>query len=78
MTVEELKTAVLALDLEQKKAFMLETLSPLAKDAVKDPSFLMQLFPVFLGILKESGMDLQQLLQFAMMMGNGSGPRAGN
>ncbi len=77
MTVEELKTAVLALEPEQKKAFMLETLSPLAVDAVKDPAFLMQLFPVFLGILKESGMDLQQLLQFAMMMGNnGGGPKA--
>jgi len=29
----------------------------------------MQLFPVLLGILKESGMELQQLLQFAGMMG---------
>ncbi|WP_432823851.1 hypothetical protein [Trichloromonas sp.] len=75
MTVEELKAAVLALDPEQKKAFMLETLSPLAKDVIKDPGFLMQLFPVFLGILKESGMDLQQLLQFATMMGNGAGPK---
>ncbi len=75
MTIEELKAAVLALDPEQKKAFMLETLSPLAKDVIKDPGFLMQLFPVFLGILKESGMDLQQLLQFATMMGNGAGPK---
>jgi hypothetical protein len=78
MTVEELKSAVLALDDEQKKAFMLETLSPLAKDVIKDPGFLMQLFPIFLGILKESGMDLQQLLQFAAMMGNGAGPKANN
>ncbi len=78
MTVEELKAAVLALDPEQKKAFMLETLSPLSKDIIKDPGFLMQLFPVFLGILKESGMDLQQLLQFATMMGNGGGPKANN
>jgi len=78
MTIEELKSAVLALDAEQKKAFILEALSPLAKDAVKDPNFLMQLFPVFLGILKESGMDLQQLLQFAMMMGNNSPSTPGN
>ena len=78
MTVEELKSAVLALDAEQKKAFMLETLSPLAKDAVKDPGFLMQLFPVFLSILKDSGMDLQQLLQFAMMMGNDTRPKTEN
>ncbi|MEJ2201326.1 MAG: hypothetical protein P8X63_09995 [Desulfuromonadaceae bacterium] len=72
MTVEELKDAVLALDAEGKKAFILETIAPLAKDAVKDPAFLMQLLPQFLAILKESGMDLQQLLQFAMMMGNGN------
>jgi hypothetical protein len=69
MTAEELKTAVLALDAEEKKAFILETLPPLAKDAMQDPSFLMQLFPVFLGIIKESGLDLQQLLQFATMFG---------
>jgi hypothetical protein len=40
----------------------------MAKEAMQDPSFLMQLFPVFLGIVKDSGLDLQQLLQFAAMM----------
>lgn len=69
MTTAELKTAVLALSTEEKKAFILETLPQLSKDAMQDPSFLMQLFPVFLGIVKESGLDLQQLLQFAAMMG---------
>jgi len=69
MTVEELKTAVLALDPEEKKNFILGTLPPLTKDAMQDPSFLMQLFPVMLGILKESGVDLQQLLQFATLFG---------
>ncbi len=69
MTVEELKVAVMALEPEQKKAFILETLPGMAKEAMQDPAFLTQLFPVFLGILKESGMDLQQLLQFATMMG---------
>jgi hypothetical protein len=69
MTVTELKAAVMALDVEEKKKFILETLPPLAKDAMQDPAFLMQLFPVFLGIVKESGLDLQQLLQFATMMG---------
>ncbi len=76
MTVEELKTAVLALDDEQKKAFILETLPSMAQDVMKDPTFMMQLFPVFLGILKESGMDLQQLLQLATMMGGA--PSQGN
>lgn len=72
MTVTELKAAVMALDTEQKQAFILETLPPLAKDAMADPSFLMQLLPVFLGIVKESGLDLQQLLQFAAMVGGGA------
>jgi hypothetical protein len=72
MTATELKSAVLALDVEAKKTFILETLPPLAKDAMQDPAFLMQLLPVFLGIVKESGLDVQQLLQFATMMG---GPR---
>ncbi len=70
MTVEELKTAVMALSTEEKKAFILETLPDLAGDVIKEPGFMMQLFPVLLGILKESGMDLQQLLQFATMMGD--------
>ncbi len=73
MTVAELKSAVMALDLEQKKAFILETLQPLAKDAMADPTFLMQLLPVFLGIVKDSGLDLQQLVQFASMFGGGAG-----
>ena len=72
MTVAELNSAVMALTPEQKKAFILETLPPLAKDAMADPSFLMQLLPVFLGIVKESGLDLQQLLQFAAMFGGGA------
>jgi len=69
MTVQQLKSTVMALPLEEKKAFILETLQPLAKDAMQDPSFLMQLFPVFLAIVRESGLDLQQLIQFASMFG---------
>jgi hypothetical protein len=76
MTVQELKTAVMALETEEKKAFILETLPLLARDAMQDPTFLMQLFPVFLGIVKESGLDLQQLVQFAAMFG-GSPASAG-
>jgi hypothetical protein len=69
MTIHKLKESVMALPLEEKKAFILETLQPLAKDAMQDPAFLMQLFPVFLAIVKESGLDLQQLIQFAAMFG---------
>ncbi len=36
----------------------------------------MQLLPVFLAIVKESGLDLQQLIQFAAMFGGGSGAAA--
>jgi len=69
MTVQQLKSTVMALPLEEKKAFILETLQPLAKEAMQDPSFLMQLFPVFLSIVRESGLDLQQLVQLASMFG---------
>lgn len=69
MTTEEIKNALLELSTEEKQAFILDTLPLLAKEVIKEPGFMMQLFPVMLGILKESGMDLQQLLQFASMMG---------
>jgi len=71
MTVDELRTAVMDLPLEEKKAFILETLQPLAREAMADPNFLSQLVPVFLGIVKESGLDLQQLVQFASMFAGG-------
>lgn len=68
MTVEEIKTALLELPKEEKKTFILETLPDLANEVIKEPGFMMQLFPVLLGILKESGIELQQLLQLATMM----------
>ncbi|MBD1401768.1 hypothetical protein [Pelovirga terrestris] len=68
MTHQEIRTALLKLSTEEQKAFVLETLPILARDLVKEPGFMMQLFPVLLGILKESGMDLQQLMQLAAMM----------
>lgn len=72
MTVENLKEAVLALGPEEKKAFILQTLPDLARDAMKDPAFLFELFPIFMGLLKETGMDMQQLLGLASMMGGSS------
>lgn len=69
MTSEEIKAALLGLNKEEKQAFIIDTLPELAKDVLTEPGFMMQLLPVMLGILKESGMDLQQLLQLAAMMG---------
>lgn len=62
MTQQEITEAVMALSLEEKQAFILETLPGLARDAMQDKSFLMQLLPVFLGIVQESGLDLAQLM----------------
>ncbi len=69
MSSEEIKAALLGLSNEDKQAFIIDTLPELARDVIKEPGFMVQLFPVLLGILKESGMDLQQLLQMASMMG---------
>lgn len=68
MTVEELKEAVLALETEEKKAFVLAALPELGKDLAKEPGFLGQLLPIFLGLVKEAGIDMQQLLQMASLM----------
>lgn len=62
MTQQELSDAVMELSLEDKKQFIITTLPGLAKDAMQDPAFLMQLLPIMLGIVKESGLDIQQLL----------------
>ncbi|PLX93627.1 MAG: hypothetical protein C0621_07035 [Desulfuromonas sp.] len=74
MSIYILKEQVLALSREEKQAFILDTLPALAKEAMQDPGFLMQLFPIFLGIVKESGLDVQQLLQLATMMGGDANP----
>ena len=73
MTQQEITDAVMALSLEEKQAFILEALPGLAKDAMEDKTFLMQLLPVFLGIVQESGLDLAQLMPLL-----GSMPLSGN
>ncbi len=72
MTMNELRDQVLALSTEDKKAFIIETLPELSRDLVQDSAFMMQLFPVIMGIVRESGMDLQQLVQLAAMLGGTS------
>jgi len=54
----------------KKKTFFIEVLPELANDVIKEPGFMLQLFPVLLRILKKSGMDLQQLVQLTTMMSN--------
>lgn len=73
MTQQEITDAVMALSLEEKQAFILETLPGLAKDAMQDKTFLMQLLPVFLGIVQESGLDLAQLMPLLGSMPTASG-----
>ncbi len=68
MTQQEITDIVMAMSLEDKKAFILQTLPGLAKDAMADKSFLLQMLPVFLGIVKESGLDLAQLLPLLSSM----------
>lgn len=70
MTNAEIKSALLGLSKEDKQTFIIDTLPELAKEVIKEPGFMLQLLPVLLDILKESGMDLQQLLQLATMMGS--------
>ncbi len=68
MTQQEITAAVMAFSLEEKKVFIIETLPSLAKDAMEDKSFLLQMLPVFLGIVKESGLDLAQLMPLLSSM----------
>lgn len=62
MTQQELSDAVMTLSLEDKKKFIITTLPNLAKDAMEDPAFLLQLLPIMLGIVKDSGLDLAQIM----------------
>lgn len=72
MNPEQLKAAVMAMDPESKKAFILNVLPDLLKEAMQDRMFLMQLFPIFVTILQESGIELQQLLQLASLLDPGT------
>ena len=69
MNYQEIKTEVLALSDAEKKQLILETFPDLSRDAIKDPGFIMQLFPMFLGVMRESGMDLKQLVKLAAILG---------
>lgn len=74
MTVADLKLAVLALNREEKQELLLEVLPEISQEIMQDRAFLMQLLPVFMNLVKDSGVDLQQLVQFAMMMNGGGQP----
>lgn len=76
MNVDELKSAVLALDTEEKKILLLQTLPQISKEVMQDREFLMQLLPIFMELVKDSGIDLGQLAQMAMMMNGNRPPQA--
>jgi len=67
MTPEKLKEALLAFDSDARKAFLLDVLPEIAQEAMQDQLFLMQLFPIFLGLLKQSGIELEQLVQWTSL-----------
>ncbi|WP_233189402.1 hypothetical protein [Geothermobacter hydrogeniphilus] len=68
-TIEELMSAVSTLSADEKKEFILRALPELGTEAIKDPGFLPRLLPVILGLIRESDIDLGQLLQLANMLG---------
>ncbi len=76
MNVDELKDAVLALEADEKKQLLLQTLPQLSREVMQDREFLMQLLPIFMGLIKDSGIDLGQLAQMAMMMNGNRPPQA--
>ncbi|MGE4343353.1 MAG: hypothetical protein AB7F20_03575 [Geoalkalibacter sp.] len=76
MSVDELKNAVLALEGDEKKQLLLQTLPQLSREVMQDRDFLMQLLPIFMGLIKDSGIDLGQLAQMAMMMNGNRPPQA--
>jgi len=65
MTVSELKAAVIDLDPASQQEFILALLPELGPTLVKNPGFLPKLLPVLLTLVRQSGVDLAQLLQLA-------------
>ena len=67
MNVEELKQEVMQLTTAEKQEFILTALPDLAEEALQDSGFMLRLLPIMLEIVKKSGIDMQQLMQFAAM-----------
>ncbi len=67
MNIEELKQQVMQLTTTEKQEFILTALPDLADEALQDSGFMLRLLPVMLEIVKKSGIDLQQLMQFAAL-----------
>ncbi|MGC9518139.1 MAG: hypothetical protein ACP5FP_00580 [Desulfuromonadaceae bacterium] len=76
MSVDDLKQQVMQLSTEEKQQFILTALPDMAEEALQDSGFMLRLLPILLEIVKKSGIDLQQLMQFAAMQqqsGGGAG-----
>ncbi|MFA5700339.1 MAG: hypothetical protein WC913_03580 [Desulfuromonas sp.] len=67
MRVEELKQEVMQLSPPEKQEFILTALPDMAEEALQDSSFMLRLLPVLLNMVKKSGLDLHQLMQFAAL-----------
>ncbi|MDD2557548.1 MAG: hypothetical protein RBR43_00425 [Desulfuromonadaceae bacterium] len=67
MRVEELKQEVMQLSTQEKQEFILSALPTMADEALQDSGFMLRLLPVMLNIVKKSGIDLQQLMQFVAL-----------
>ncbi|MDY0212055.1 MAG: hypothetical protein RBR06_03515 [Desulfuromonadaceae bacterium] len=73
MRVEELKQEVMQLSTQEKQEFILSALPDMAEEALQDSGFMLRLLPVMLNMVKKSGIDLHQLMQFvALQQGNTS------
>ena len=73
MSIDELKQEVMQLSTEDKQQFILSALPELAEESLQDSGFMLRLLPVLLEIVKKSGIDLQQLMQFvALQQGAGT------
>lgn len=67
MRVEELKQEVMQLSPLERQEFILTALPAMAEEALQDSGFMLRLLPVLLNMVKKSGLDLNQLMQFAAL-----------
>ncbi len=67
MNVEELKQEIMQLSTAEKQEFILTALPEISEEALQDSGFMLRLLPVLLNMVKKSGIDLHQLMQFVAL-----------
>ena len=65
MDFDQTREALQGLTPVERKQLLLELFPDVAREALQDPAFLMQLLPLFLKTLNDHGLDLQQLTRLA-------------